>query len=168
MKLISFYCDVDEKKFYQTKSVLLKQMCDSLGMEHMIVEENFGSNWIDNVRAKPKFLLKMLDLLNDDFIWLDIDCNITKKIDFNLDCDWMVDFRADGEPHDYVHVIKNTEGNKDFLRRWIQEIEMKQRGSHTAFMSIYKSLNFERIPKGYVSLGLADVESKHKYFNNGK
>jgi len=168
MKLVSFYCDVDEKKYYQNKSVMLTQMCNTLGMEHLIVEENFGTNWIDNVRAKPKFLLKMLNLLKDDFIWLDVDCSITKKIDFNLDCDWMVDFRPDGEPHDFVHVIKNTESNKDFLLRWIQEIEIKQRGSHTAFMNIYKSLNFREIPKGYVSLGLADVESKHKYFNNGK
>ena len=29
-------------------------------------------------------------------------------------------------------------------------------------------LNFKRIPSGYVSLGLSDVESKKTYLKNGK
>lgn len=168
MKVISFFCDVDEKKFYETKSKELSNMCDNLGIEYLILEENFGSNWIDNVRAKPNFLLKMLNTLNHDFIWLDVDCIIHKKFDIQFDCDWMIDFRPDGQPHDYVHVIKNSQTNKDFLLKWIKEIEDKKRGSHTAFMNIYKSLNYKPIPSGYVSLGLADVESKTNYFKNGK
>jgi hypothetical protein len=168
MKVISFFCDVDEKKFYENKSVELINMCKSLGVEHLVVEENFGKNWIDNVRAKPNFLLKMMNTLDHDFMWLDVDCYINKKIDFDFDCDWMMDFRPDGQPHDYVHIIKNTEKNKDFMGRWIQEIEEKKRGSHTAFMNIYKTLNYKPVPSGYVSLGLADVESKHNYFENGK
>lgn len=168
MKVISFFCDVDEKKFYETKSKELSNMCDKLGVEYLILEENFGGNWIDNVRAKPNFLLKMLNTLNHDFVWLDVDCIIHKKFDVQFDCDWMIDFRPDGQPHDYVHVIKNSQTNKDFLLKWIEEIEDKKRGSHTAFMNIYKSLNYKPIPSGYVSLGLADVESKTNYFKNGK
>jgi hypothetical protein len=127
MKVISFFCDVDEKKFYQNKSVELIGMCNSLGVEHLVVEENFGNSWIDNVRAKPNFLLKMMNTLDHDFMWLDVDSFISKKIDFDFDCDWMMDFRPDGLPHDYVHIIKNTNGNKDFMNKWIQEIEDKKK-----------------------------------------
>lgn len=168
MKIISFFCDVDEKKFYENKSKELLNMCNSLGMEHLIVEENFGKNWIDNVRAKPIFLLKMMNILDNDFIWLDVDCSVNKKIDFELDCDWMMDIRDDGEPHDYVHIIKNTEKNKEFMNKWIKEIENKKRGSHTAFINIYKKLNYKPIPSGYFSLGLADVKSKNSYYKNEK
>jgi hypothetical protein len=52
--------------------------------------------------------------------------------------------------------------------KWINEINDKKRGSHTAFMGIYNNLNFKKIPNGYVSLGISDVESKKTYFKNGK
>lgn len=168
MKLVSFYCDVDGRDFYTKHAIRLKTQCENLGIPHLILEENFGTSWIDNVRAKPEFLLKIMNQLNEDFFWLDVDCNIHKKIDFKLDVDWISDIRNDGKPHDYVHFIKNTQSNKDFMIKWINEIDEKKRGSHTAFMNIYNTLNFKQIPDGYVSLGLSDVESKKTYLKNGK
>ena len=165
MKLVSFYCDVDGGTYYADCSSRLKKECDALGVDHLILEENFGKDWIDNVRAKPIFLLKMLNELNQDFVWLDVDCNIKRKLDFTIKGDWMVDFKTGGNPHDYVHCIKNNEGNKIFLQRWIEEIENKKRGSHTAFINIYKSLNYSAVPANYFSLGLSQVQSKKKYMN---
>jgi hypothetical protein len=107
----------------------------------------------------------MLNELNQDFVWLDVDCNIKRKLDFTIKGDWMVDFKTGGNPHDYVHCIKNNEGNKIFLQRWIEEIENKKRGSHTAFINIYKSLNYSAVPANYFSLGLSQVQSKKKYMN---
>jgi hypothetical protein len=168
MKLISFYCDVDGVSFYTDHSIRLRQQCERLGIESLILPENFGTSWIDNVRAKPAFLLKIMNQINEDFMWLDVDCNVHKKIDFNLDVDWMSDIRTDNNPHDYVHVIKNNERTKNFMLKWINEINEQKRGSHTAFIKIYKDLEFRKIPSGYVSLGLSDLESKKKYFKNGK
>jgi hypothetical protein len=106
----------------------------------------------------------MLEELKEDFVWLDVDCEVNKPIGFKNNCDWMSDMREDGTPHDYVHFIKNTEGNKEFLKLWISVIEKEKKGSHTAFISIYKKLNFQKIPNGYVSLGLSEVISKNNYF----
>jgi hypothetical protein len=166
MKLVSFYCDVGTEKYYTECSLIFKNNCKKLGIDHLVINESFGENWIDNVRAKPIFLLKMINELNEDFIWLDIDCNIKRKIDFTIDTDWMFDLRKCGTPHDYVHCIKNTENNKLFLQKWIKEIEDKKKGSHTAFINIYKELNHSLVPKNYFSLGSSNVNSKLKYFRN--
>jgi hypothetical protein len=80
MKLVSFYCDVDGGNFYTNHSIRLKKKCVDLGVPHIITQENFGESWIDNVRAKPIFLLKLLNELNDDLFWLDVDCDIVKKL----------------------------------------------------------------------------------------
>lgn len=170
MKLVSFYCDVDNSNFYRDSSVALKKQCDDLRIPNLILEENFGNTWIDNVRAKPIFLLKMMSQLNEDFFWLDVDCKIHKKIDFNFNSnsDWILDLRQDGCPHDYVHFIKNNDSNKDFIMKWINEIEDKKRGSHTAFIGIHKQLKFDVISEGYVSLGISNIDSKKKKFNDGK
>ncbi len=168
MKLVSFYYDVDDSNFYTKSAINLQKQCISLDMPHLILNEKFGDTWIDNVRAKPIFLLKMLNELNEDIFWLDVDCNIHKKIDFTLDVDWIFDIRNDTQPHDYVHYIKNTNENKLFLQQWISEIELRNRGSHTAFIQIHDKLSSKRIPYGYVSLGLSDIKSKTEYFTNGK
>lgn len=166
MKLVSFYCDVDESQFYKKNAIRLKNQCEVLGVPHLILEEKFGNEWIDNVRAKPTFLLKIMNEINEDFFWLDVDCNIHKKIDFTMSSDWCIDVGKDKCPHDYVHFIKNNQSNRDFILSWINEINEKKRGSHTAFIGIHRRLNFNIIPTGYVSLGLSDIESKKKYFKN--
>ena len=167
MKLVSFYCNIDGSTFYSDCAKLLKNACASLNMDNLIVNEKFGTSWIDNVRAKPIFLLKMLNELNEDFMWLDVDCNIHKKIDFEIATDWLVDFRKKNIPHDYVHCIKNNEKSRSFIDTWIKKIDEQKKGSHTAFISISNMLNLTQIPNGYVSLGISNSLSKKKYFNNG-
>jgi hypothetical protein len=160
MKLVSFYCDIDGGDFYSNCAKNLIKRCEDLNIEYEIVEENFGDKWIDNVRAKPKFLLKMLNKLDSDFIWLDVDCILDKKIDFNLVSDWMVDFRKDGQPCDYVHLIKNTPSNRQFLNDWINLIGNSNYGSHSCFIKLFKNLKVEPLPGGYFRLKVSDVKKK--------
>ena len=168
MKLVSFYCDPIGDNFYSNCAKILESKCKKLSIDYVIRKENFGKDWIDNVRAKPTFLLKMIDELKEDFIWIDIDCDIQKKVDFQISSDWLVDFRSDSSPHDYVHCIRYSEKSIAFLKRWIKLIEENKKGSHSAFIEIYKSINIGKIPEGYFSLGLSPVSSKKNYFKNGK
>ena len=169
MKLVSFYCDIDGSNYYSEHAKKLKIECESLDMDYIIVEQNFGSTWIDNVRAKPIFLKKMLNELNDDFIWLDVDARVLKKIDLVINnCDWMSDFRGDKTPHDYVHVIKNSEKNKIFIEKWIQHVSDYKKGSHSSFVKLFNELKIKQIPKRYVSIGeLSNNKSKTNYLKNG-
>lgn len=168
MILVSFYCDIDGGTFYKNSSLNLINQCKLINMEYHIVEESFGNTWIDNVKAKPKFLIKMMEVINDDFIWLDIDCSIHKKIDFKIESDWMVDFKKSCVPQDYVHIIKKNDKTKYFLEEWVNEINLTNRGSHSSFINIHKKINVKKIPKGYVSLGVSNIESKKKYLNGKK
>lgn len=168
MKIVSFYHDVDDSKYYTNHSYRLKQKCEKLGIESIIIEKNYGDKWIDNVKAKPLFLKEMLLTLNEDFIWLDIDSDIIKPPPTGFfSGDWMCDLRPNNTPHDYIHIIKNKKSNLEFIESWISKIEENNKGSHTAFIEIYKSLNLHHIPKGYFSIGeLSNVESKNKYFKH--
>ena len=167
MKLVSFYFDVDSNDFYYNASLKLKKQCDILKQPYIIVERKFGNSWIDNVRAKPLFLLEMLNHLDQDFVWLDIDSKIHKKVDFQINTQWMLSINrfSDNDPYDYVHVLKNTQNTKDFLNNWVSKIEEIGKGSHTAFNQIYQQLSYTEIPKGYFSNGVSIGESKNNYFN---
>lgn len=165
MKIVSFYCDIDGTNFYSENAIRLIDNCKKLKIDYYIVNKNYGNSWIDNVRAKPIFLLNMMENLKEDFIWLDVDCNILKVIDYTIIKDWGVLLRDDNNPHDFVHIIKYNQRNKDFLQKWKEEIDKIKKGSHTAFINIYKELNYEVIKPNYFQLGISDIESKNKYFN---
>lgn len=166
MKLVSFYADTDGDTFYSDSAKKLKTQCSSLGVDCSINERDFGNTWIDNVRAKPVFLLQMLEELGESFVWLDCDSQVLKPIDFKIKSDWGVYLREDGTPHDFVHYVSNTPNAKKFLEKWVSAINDQQRGSHTAFISIFDSIDSEVLPGGYFEIGLADTESKSQYFKN--
>lgn len=165
MKLVSFYADVDGKTFYSDAAKELMKECESLGVEYIVRERHFGNNWIDNVRAKPQFLLEMFDELKEPFLWLDCDCRILRPLDFVVNEDWGVYMRENGTPHDFVHYISYSEKVRNFLLEWIKAIDTQGRGSHTAFISIADKLSIGVLPGGYFEIGLAETESKQKYFN---
>ena len=165
MKLVSFYSDIDSNTYYSDCAKNLTRECEALDVDYLIVEKNFGDNWIDNVRAKPLFLLETLERINEPFIWLDCDCHILKQIDFKVTSDWGVYMRDDGTPHDFVHYVSNSNTARAFLKKWIDAIAKQQRGSHTAFISIFDQLKSEVLPAGYFELGLAETDSKQEYFN---
>lgn len=164
MKLISFFADVDGGTYYSQAAKNLIRECKSLGVDHSIEEKHFGDSWIDNVRAKPIFLLSMLERLNEPFVWLDCDCHILKPLDFRVKSDWGIYLREDGTPHDFVHYVDNSNKTRAFIKKWINTINEQKQGSHTAFISIFKELDSEVMPPGYFELGLAETESKESYF----
>ena len=166
MKIVSFYCDIDGTTTYSDNAKKLILQCETLGIEHHIIEQKFGKDWIDNVRAKPLFLLKALEYLREPFIWLDCDSMVLKPIDFEVKSDWGVYMRENGTPHDFVHYVSNSRRTKKFIKLWIKTVEQKREGSHTAFISIFHKINSEVLPDGYFQLGLAETKSKKEYFDS--
>jgi len=164
MKIVSFYHDIDGKTFYSDCANKLKKNCDDLVIEHLIVERNYGNNWIDNLRAKPLFIKEMLILLKEPFIFLDVDCEVL-CLNFKIENDWGFVKRFDGMPCDFVHYVNYSPDNLSFTNHWIKEIEKCHEGSHAALQNIYTELNYFIIPDGYFKLYLAQTDSKSQYFN---
>lgn len=165
MKLISFYFDTDNSNFYKNSAIKLIENCKDLDVNFHIVNEKLGSNWIENVRAKPFFILKMFEIFQEDLIWLDVDCKILKKFDLELNSNWMCSYNKKNVPNDYIHILKKNDYNKNFLKKWISEIEKQKKGSHSAFISLQNENDIIKIPNGYFELGISKVESKKKYLN---
>ena len=163
MKIVSFYCDIDGKTYYSNCAEILRENCEIMGYDNMIVSRCYGDTWIENVRAKPLFIKEMLETFNEDIIMLDVDSEITRKFP-KAKYGWGVMLRQDGSPHDFIHCIKNTAVNYDFVCEWIKEVETTTGGSHSAFINIYESLNTFVIPDGYFKLGVAETKSKTQHF----
>lgn len=156
--IVSFFTP-DE--YYKSCAINLKQRCDRLGAEHYIVERSFGHTWIENVRAKPLFLLEMTKKFGGGFFWLDVDCMLLKLPDFKPAV-WGVYLRQDGTPHDFVHYVPPN--SQKFLNMWLTEVNKCGRGSHTAFINIV--VDYEVMPTGYFELGLSETKSKLAYFQS--
>jgi hypothetical protein len=165
MIIVSFYCDIDGKTFYSHCSEKLKANCNRIGVESIIVERNYGTNWIDNVRAKPLFIKEMLHNLKKPLICLDVDCEIL-NLDFEIEGNWGFVLRSDQMPCDFVHYVDYTNDNLIFVDKWIAEIGRCGKGSHAALQNIYSSLNYFFIPEGHFNLHLVESESKSQYFKD--
>jgi hypothetical protein len=160
MKIVSYYCDIEGNTFYSDHAKRLKCQCDKLDIEHLILERNYGSTWNENCRAKPAFLLEILNTLKEPFIWLDVDCEVV-SIDFKIKGSWGIVGRCDGGVHNFVHYINYSEKNLLFLQEWIDSIG--DESDHNTFIKLYKKLNYFFIPDGYFNLGLAEGQSRHEY-----
>lgn len=166
--LVSFFNDPDGGDFFASKAKQLFDKCVTLSVPNKIYYfPEGGQDWISNVRAKPVFLLNEFKKMKEGqfLVWLDADCDILKFPDFEITSDWMVMFRDDLTPHDFVHVIKICEKTEEFLNEWIQETERINAGSHSAFVNLYKKHGsfITGIPDGYFALGLSDTQSKKEY-----
>ena len=144
--------------YFRSRASRLIDNCDYMGVPHYIVERNYGSTWIDNVRAKPKFLLEAQQVLQADFIWLDVDCKILKPLDFTMS-QWGVYLRGDKQPHDYVHYVPKT--SRPFLEQWLAHTARLGQGSHSAFIDLAPP--YQVMPPGYFELGISSTRSKFDY-----
>lgn len=155
--IVSFYTP---DPFYIACADRLRQRCKQLGVEHHIVEQNYGPNWIDNVRAKPTFLLAALKRLRRGFFWLDVDCLLLKPPTFTPN-KWGVYLRPDGTPHDFVHYVPAD--SFELLKKWQAMVDSTVKGgSHTAFIVLNPET--EVMPPGFFQLGLSATASKLDYF----
>ena len=76
MKIVSFYHDIDDSEYFENHALRLMNECANFDLDTVILERDFGDTWIENVKAKPTFLLEMFDSLQEPFLWVDIDCKI--------------------------------------------------------------------------------------------
>lgn len=158
MKIVSYYCDIENNTYYSDHAQRLKKQCDYLGVESLILERKFGNTWNANCNGKPSFIKDMFLTLKEPFIFVDVDTEVL-SIDFEIKGGWGLVNRSDGGVHNYVHYIDYTERNLQFINDWIDEINKGADSEHNCLIKLYQRLNYFFINDGYFELGLAENTS---------
>lgn len=158
--IISYYTG-DE--YYSQHAVRLKAQCKSFGYECHIIKKRYGNNWLRNCQRKPEFILEMLKRLNKPVLFIDVDCEIVRPFDIDIQKDWAVILRSNEcQPESFVHYVKPTEQNFAFIDEWIRSIKDNNLGDHFGLIRIFHLLDADIIPRGYFDLGLSPFDDNIK------
>lgn len=174
MKIVSFYSDIEGTTFYSDKAVELKLNCERLGIEHLILQRNYGTTWLANIQGKPRFIKEMFLQLKEPFIYLDVDSSIN-SIHFEIKGDWGFVMRPmDGKPYDHVHYISNTVRNAMLIDKWIEAVSHNKLCDHSAFLAVreyfkkIKKDNFFWIPDTCFNIGLGKSKGRTEYLTQAE
>ena len=186
-KVISYYCDVDESKYYEKSYHRLKEKLDEYGYDYHIEHLDSLGSYRENCRRKVGFLLEKLDQFDEDIMWLDIDTILLNRMSEveSLDTESDVIF-ASGVPQligikASPIIFKNNENTRKFLERWKTLIDISRDNEQECFdhevlfQTVIDSQNdctFGALGYNYctwpgdenddtvILMGLSDVESK--------
>jgi len=169
--IVSFYCDIKGKTFFSDSARVMEERCEELGIPHYIKKRDYGPHWLDNVRAKPTFLLETFDTLQKPFLWVDVDAVIgavPDKVDSFTDVDFASVPTLPHKPFrvmDCTHYVGTSPLTRKLLVEWKErcdkQVELAKRkrgcraGSHGALNRILTSkkyqteLNFKFLPLSY-------------------
>ena len=124
--LISFYSDIDGRKYYSDHASRLKEECNTLGIPNNIRwKESLGSYQL-NCLSKPQYILDMMEQMKQPLLWMDIDSLLHKPLDIFDQFDESVDMvvatangKLSGMKASPLY-FGNTDKAKEFVKAWIQ------------------------------------------------
>ena len=138
-KIISYYCDIDDSKYYERSYDRLKIKLDEYDYDYDLVKlESLGS-YKENCRRKPKFILDKLREHNMDVMWLDIDTILRNRMTDaeNLPDDIDIVFASSNKDIGGCKaspiIIKNNYKGKRFLEQWCNNIDSSREMNYECF-----------------------------------
>jgi len=192
-KVVSFYSDIEETKYYSKHADRIISECELHDIPYYISEKDSLGTYQLNCLRKPSFILEVMEELNQPVLWVDIDSKIHKSLDYFDTLDEMVDVVV-STANGAISGIKasplyfgNTENSKDFLRAWIstgKDIIENNKGlfDHEPLFRLvdifrnkinmsFVGMDYCAWPGNtnestYITMGLADVESKKESLRN--
>ena len=190
--LISFYSDIEDKTYYSDNAIRLREECKSLDIQCSIQhKESLGSYQL-NCLSKPQFILDMLERFNQPLLWMDVDSRLHKTPDIydNFDGVDLVATTANGMLSGMKAsplYFGNTSKSKEFISAWIKttkDIQENKVGvfDHEPLFSLipmfmekmdikwvgpeYCTWPGHTNENTYITMGLADAESKKESLRN--
>ena len=186
-KVISYYCDVDDSKYYEKSYHRLKTKLDEYGYDYHIEHlESLGS-YKENCRRKAQYVLDKLDQFDEDLLWLDIDTILLNRMqqleDMEVDMDLLF---ASSTPNIMgikasPILFRNNEKVKTFLNHWKSLIDNSRDNEQECFdhevlfQSVFDAKDYcimgflgyeyctwpgDENENTVILMGLSDVESK--------
>ena len=122
--LISFFSDIEGNTYYSDHASRLISECESLGIPYDIREKPSLGTYQLNCLSKPKYILDMIEGLNQPVLWVDIDTKVHKPLDIFDNFDSSTDMVL-ATSNGMLSGIKasplyfgNTENAKQLLTAW--------------------------------------------------
>jgi hypothetical protein len=75
--LVSFFAEVDERKYYGPKAEALKEACREFSVK-CVIEELPSQGYMKNCLRKPQYILDQFDSTDRSVLWVDADSSILK------------------------------------------------------------------------------------------
>ena len=138
-KIISYYCDIDNSKYYERSYKRLKSKLDEYDYDYDLVKVDSLGSYKENCRRKPKFILDKLLEYDTTIMWLDIDTILQKRMldAENLPDDVDISFASTngdlGGCKASPIIIKNNYKSKRFLEQWADNVNISREGNHECF-----------------------------------
>lgn len=123
--IISYFTNDWEYPKYAREMI---EQCESLGLEHRIVERPTQNSYLKNCRMKPTFIKESLNILQRPVLWIDVDGCILQRPKFftNLDADFAAK-KMKKERARTWHVgtmwFNYNEKTMAFIDKWIEYTE---------------------------------------------
>jgi len=138
-KVISYYCDIDDSKYYEKSYNRLKNKLDEYGYDYHIEElESLGS-YRENCRRKPQYILDKMSQFDEDILWLDIDTILLNRMSELELMDIDVDLLFASSVPELIGIkaspifFKNNQRAKEFLKHWKNLIDISRDNEQECF-----------------------------------
>lgn len=186
-KVISYYCDVDESKYYEKSYHRLKTKLDEYGYDYHIEHLDSLGSYKENCRRKIDFIIEKMNQFDDNLLWLDIDTILLKRMDQLENLVEGPDLVFAGSSKDLISMkaspilFINNENSRKFLQGWKSLIDTTRENGDECFDHevMFKSIfdakdhcTFAAVGYEYctwpghenedtvILMGLSDVDSK--------
>lgn len=141
--IVSFYCG---REYYYVAAHQLRQDCEHAGVDHDIVELDYGvaPDWITACRRKVSFCLEMHRKHQRPILWLDVDSRLAKRPDIfdGATCDiagflrgfrYLRDFDPQSSPRFFAPfaLYFNTTPRATAFLEFMADLERRHEGAAT-------------------------------------
>jgi hypothetical protein len=125
IKVISFYCDIENRTYYSDCSKNLKEKLDFFNINHEIKEIQSTGDYMLNCLKKPGFILDELLKNKCAVLWMDIDtdfrCPFSHFDEYNYDVGFCSDTGTIEGVKASPVAFNYTKNSIVFLERWKEE-----------------------------------------------
>jgi len=126
-KVVSFHTD---DVLYKWHIERLRASLIEFGIDSYIEEIPHRSSWLDHANYKPVFILKCLEMFDENIVWLDADAIVREYpvLFDDMEADIAVHYKGGSELLGGTVYVANNESGRNVAVEWVKEIE--RYGSH--------------------------------------
>jgi len=164
MKIISFWQDTDDSRYYEKSAARLETQLQNYGFEYVIEHRpDAGDNYLDITKFKPTFIKEKLRQLKEPVVYIDADCTI--RTFFKIISDVDVPRYLVNEQTLYGNALyfPPKPVSTRILNAWIKQCSDWPGGDHSALAAIFPKFKAEMKPFGsssFVLNGNSRTQSK--------